>query len=141
MKFIRLGPGLLSDNALEETLILIGRRVPGSRPQEGLTGDNPRLYQEDQRLTIEAPELKVEEGCKADPEKIRDHQQARQRAVGPKGQKSSANGQPQRHQVDQTPAEVVEAEEEPRPRGDYGRMIGAPRSRVNPPRPESETGS
>jgi hypothetical protein len=95
MKFIRAGPGVLSDNAFEETLILMGRRGPGFRPQAGVQGDNPCLGQEDQRLAIEAPELKVEEGRAADPEKIRDHQEARQRAVGPNGQESSTNGQRQ----------------------------------------------
>ena len=86
MKFIRSGPAVLSDNALEETLILRGRRGSGSRTQEGLHGDNPCICQENQGLAIEAPELKVEEGHTADPEKIKDHQEARQRAVGPKGQ-------------------------------------------------------
>jgi hypothetical protein len=78
MKSIRLGPGVLSDNALEETLILIGRRGPGPRLQAGLHGDHPCLCRDNQRLAIEAPELKVEKGCEADPEKIKDHQEARQ---------------------------------------------------------------
>jgi hypothetical protein len=82
----------------------MGVRCAGSRIRARLHEDNPCLRQADRRSAIEAPELKVEEGRKADPEKIRDHQEARQGPVGPKGQESTANCQPQRGQVNQSPA-------------------------------------